>query len=186
MKYKLLLTALLVLMILPIISASDSNIFTVGDNVTISSLCLNQSGSVCDGSCSVNLSLWNPSKSIYLSNQSMIFEANGYFNYTITGLSNTGEWYGDIICSSGTDLGETYFTFTLQNQPTTQTNTVYAGGGVTGMTAADIQSIESKSKLFDTKYSWAIGVSVLALVISFIAWRKKGKMLVIDAGELEE
>jgi hypothetical protein len=108
-----LMVGMLLIMILPMISALDTITFKQNDVVDIKAYC-SYNGNACDISSAIcNISITYPNSSMMVSNQLMTNNPGGIENYTLNDSSTIGEYNAYMYCIQNGTASSSSWVFTI-------------------------------------------------------------------------
>lgn len=119
---KLKVIMLMVLLMIPIISAAPSYIFKQSEPSDLKISCFDINNNLCNNAVTCYLTVHKPDQSNLYSNVTMTQSSNlDYWNYTLTGLDDNGN-YATIVRCIGNTTGFSTFTFEVNPTGAVQTS----------------------------------------------------------------
>lgn len=113
MKPLYIITIMLVILILPVVSAECSFVFQKDDIINLNVPVTNSDNSMANSSTTCNITIRDSDENIVIQNQIMSFNAGGIYNYTMTNNTDLGEYPAFVSCTDGGDSGFSSFCFEI-------------------------------------------------------------------------
>lgn len=108
---KIYITFLLLILVLPLLSAEPSFVFKKGDDVNLKIPVTNSNNSLATSSTNCTITIRDSNDNFLIQNQNMTYNSGGIFNYTLTNTTDLGEYPAFVSCGDGADNGFTSFSF---------------------------------------------------------------------------
>jgi len=117
MKYKLILLALAILIVVPMVSAEPSFVFKADEPVDLNIPVFMSDNAKATSAVNCNITITAPNSTVMVRDGIMNFNASGSFNYTIPQekVRSLGEYSSSLNCNDGSDFGFTTFSFLINN-----------------------------------------------------------------------